>query len=80
MLCSAEKIVVNYQSSERRRTTMNKRASKITLHRETLRRLTVADLREAAGGVTLIPCTNTCGQTCHGGTCDKTVCASVCCP
>lgn len=60
---------------------MDKRAIKITLHRETLRLLTVADLREAAGGATAtLPCTNTCGQTCHGGSCDKTVCVSVCCP
>jgi len=60
---------------------MNKGVSKITLHRETLRRLTVADLREVAGGATLtIPCTNTCGATCRGNTCNKTICVSVCCP
>jgi hypothetical protein len=59
---------------------MNKKVTKITLHRETVRRLTVPDLKEVAGGATItLPCTISCDGTCHGASC-KTICNSICCP
>ena len=57
---------------------MRKRTKgKISLHRETLHQLEMADLGNAAGGDTVVSCAGTCPRI----TCQATKCVpSYCCP
>jgi hypothetical protein len=54
---------------------MYKKVRTMTLHRETLRLLTISNLKEVAGDYA----TETIRYTCPAETCIRTVCVSVCC-